>query len=132
MWSIKAHSKKDFLLSIDADDIVFVAVLKRGPLVHKHDDSLFRCHHIAEYEDGVNLSFNMTILNATSVSLDYPEFISTGIMGRWKLISPKSNTNIPTIILIEHYSSANEFINDAISETNPTWIKKSYTKILSH
>jgi hypothetical protein len=131
MWSIRAHHKNSHeIISIDADDIVFVAVLKRGPIVHTSKDSLVRCYHIAEYDNNVNLSFDMSILDSSCITQEYPEFATIGLMGRWKLLAPKMLSKFPTIVLLENYENVYDFRNDVISDINPSWIKNSYLNIL--
>ena len=129
MWNIRAHGKTDFFINIEPDDVVFVAVLKKGPTVHINKSSLVRCHHVAEYDENVFLSFPMTILDATSILIEFPESTEDGLMARWKLVIPKSPCIFPNIQIIEMYTNVSEFIIDASSESNPEWIRKSYLNI---
>lgn len=131
MWSIEAFGEKqrDFRIHIPADDVVFVAVIKRGPTVHIGKSSVVRCYHLAEYDDAVRLGFSMSILDATATEVKYPDFSGEGIMGRWKLLSPKAGCTIPKIALIEIFENVNEFLNEALDKSNPEWIRSSYASI---
>lgn len=129
MWSLKSYGKRKFSLPIAADDLVFVAVLKRGPTVHIGKNSNVLCYHVAEYEPGTRLGFNMSILEATATEMTYQEFSEDGLMGRWRLIAPRQETNIPRVALIEVFDDVNDFLIESLDKNNPDWVRSSYAAV---
>jgi hypothetical protein len=127
MWTL--NFRKVNLLSsiqIDPDDVVFYAVMKRGPTVHCQGHTSVRCTHIAEHRQGF-LELHMTLLDATYVEHLNQEFSSIGVMGMWKLLKPKLNE--PSFKLERIYDSAEEFLEEAKSSSNPDWAKKCYENL---
>ena len=129
MWSIQAFGKKEFSVPILPDDIVFVAVLRRGPIVSIGKQSNVRCYHLGEYEPGIRLGFSMSILDATATEMNYRDFSSDGLMGRWRLIAPRYGTTTPRVALVESINDVNEFLSEALDKNNPEWIRSSYAAI---
>jgi hypothetical protein len=129
MWAIQAFGKREFSVPIAADDVVFVAVLKRGPTVHIGKNSNVRCYHIAEYEPGIRLGLCMSILDATSTDMIYRDFSNDGLMGRWRLVAPRPGTNVPRVALIESFENVSDFLTEALDRSNPEWIRSSYASI---
>jgi hypothetical protein len=125
VWSLIFKKRGESVrLDIDPDDVVFYAVMKRGPTVHLQGKTSVRCMHIAENERGV-LELNMSLLDATHVEHLNEEFLTIGVMGLWKLLKPKDST-VPTFKLEKLITNADEFLNEAQSRTNPFWVRDSY------
>jgi hypothetical protein len=132
MWTLqyfKPNEAKYFCSkNIEPDDVVFVAVLKKGPTTHIGDFSMVRCIHLANESNSTNLVLPMSILDASSLSASHPSF-SEGLMGKWKLVSPKKG-RLPFIKILEIYDNANEFLDSALKESNPSWAREPYEKLL--
>jgi hypothetical protein len=130
MWSLTAIGPSSTVIKVPADDVVFCAVLKKGPTVHISKSSKVRCTHIAEFNGVKNtfLTFSMSILDATEADAKYPSFSTEGIMGKWKLIAPKCGS-VPSVILLGVFDHAEEFVAEAISTNNPEWVRNSYAAI---
>ena len=129
MWKLRVFSlnREENSIAISEDDVVFIAVIKRGPFVHTKRKSYVRCFHIAELEKGKSIGFQMSILNATSIESKHKDFINDGLMGKWKLVPPKvGEQQFPQIVLLEVYQDANVFMQEVLEETNPDWVRKSY------
>jgi hypothetical protein len=129
MWSLQTFGKREFSLPIAADDLVFVAVLKKGPTVHIGKQSNVRCYHIAEYEPGTRLGFQMSILDATATDMNHRDFSEDGLMGRWRLLAPRQGTNIPRVALVEAFENVNDFLIESLDRNNPDWIRSSYASV---
>lgn len=131
MWTLQYFKPNDARFSktkfIASDDVVFVAVLKRGATTHIGDFSMVRCIHLAEENDSTSLILPMSILDASNLSASYD--FHEGLMGKWKLIAPKKGT-LPSIKLIELFENANEFLDAALKESNPIWAREPYEKLL--
>jgi hypothetical protein len=132
MWKLLLHSgnitKK---LDIEPDDIVFYAILKRGPTIHVNGTTTVRCFDIAEFhENGERLSFQMSLLDATYVESFYPDFLTHGIMAKWKLNVPKLIPQVPYISFLNIIDNVTEFISFATHTNNPEWVRSSYSHLL--
>jgi hypothetical protein len=126
MWSLEATNQNK--IRIPADDVVFSAVLRKGPTTHVGKTSRVRCTHIAEYSKNSHILFFMSILEATATESRNPEFSSDGIMGKWKLVPPKEG-DVPLIVLLEVFDSVSDFVMEAIGPNNPEWVRKSYADL---
>ena len=127
MWSLPFRSDKSVItrIPIDADDVVFYAVMKRGPTVHLQGKTAVKCTHVAEHEKGV-LEINMSLLDATYVEHLNDEFCTLGVMGVWKLLRPGGKDLIPTFKLEKLMNNADDFLAEAKSSSNPFWVRESY------
>lgn len=128
MWELCVFGDtKSFCTStfkIPPDDIVFSAIIRRGPTVHIGKSTLVRCYHVGEWQKNSYLSFNCTLLEATLIEQKHPEFVEDGIMGRWR-ISKIGNT--VHLKFLHCYHLTHDFLEDVFSAENPQWIKKSYS-----
>lgn len=79
-----------------ADDILFVATIKRGTSRHGTESYV-----VCPYVDG-DVLFRMTLLEASRVTSIRPEFeTERGISGVWKFVKPPLNHSTPFIQLVE-------------------------------
>ena len=82
-----------------ADDILFVATIKRGTSRHGLESYV-----VCPFVNG-DVLFRMTLLEASRVSAIRPEFeTESGISGVWKFVKPPLNHSTPFIQLVEHES----------------------------
>ena len=128
MWSIRFR-KQDSLhtVEIDPDDVVFYAVMRRGPTMHINGKTAVKCTHVAEDENG-GMELNMSLLDATHVEHLNEEFKTIGVLGIWKLLKPLGD-KYPTFKLERLVSNADDFLAEAKSIANPEWVRKCYTII---
>jgi len=109
------------------DDVPFTCILKRSSTIHGKFDTKVRCTHIGDYKLPFHhIGFNTTLLEATSLEIKFPDFAKDGLMGRWKFVLPTKNDKEPTILLIKSFSTIESFMEEAISEKNPDWVRQSY------
>ena len=128
VWTLLFKQKSEQVkVLIDPDDVVFYAVMKRGPTVHIQGKTAVRCTHVAEHEKGY-LQLNMSLLDATHVEHLNEEFLTIGVMGVWKLLAPKES-GLPTCKLEKLMTNVDEFLYEAQSITNPYWVRDSYTAL---
>jgi hypothetical protein len=127
MWSLPfynpSEAKSRRVSLIAPDDVVFTAVMKRGPTVHLKLSQV-RCFHVAAESDGLHLGLGMSILEATSISNRYA--FHEGVMGKWKLITPAEEGSVPSITLLSIFENANDFLSEVIQDSNPSWARKPY------
>jgi hypothetical protein len=122
MWKIgltKGGAIQD-TVEIDPEETTFIAVLRKGPVVHNATGTFVRCEHLALTGDKF-LVFRMSLLEATSLD----EF-ETGIMGIWKLREVKGQV---TVSLVEEFADAKIFLAEAKSDQNPIWIRSCYSAL---
>jgi hypothetical protein len=118
-------------VSIPADDVTFVAVLRRGYTEHtRAGRSCVLAEHVGEWEAGVHLVFRMSLLEATALQGRLAEFGDDGVMGRWKLLPPAPGLATPSVKLVAEYDDACKFLADAAAPENPEWVRRSYTRVL--
>lgn len=138
MWNLESCNFTNFPLKavlqrdihIAADDVVFVAAIRRVQSVHLKETSFVRCFHLTQEPNSSFICFHMDILEASCISNQYPNFDEEGIMGRWKLVAPKHNVDIPRISLLHYIDDAIEFVKEVQSLENPEWIRRSYLHII--
>ena len=107
-------------IEVEPEETTFIAVLRKGPVVHNATGTFVRCEHLA-LTDGKFLVFRMSLLEATSLD----EF-ETGIMGLWKLREVKGQV---AVSLVEEYTDAKIFLAEAKSDQNPIWIRSYYSAL---
>jgi hypothetical protein len=147
-WTLKVQRKDQSQLSkftIAEDDIIFYAVLKRAQIEHFKTNgngnykTRVRVLHLGDTEIG-NIVFYMTLLESSTIENFYPQFQTSGLMGRWKLITPISanahnNKEIePFVSLVQAFDEKSlalteEFLRCAQSKKNPEFIRKSYIQL---
>jgi hypothetical protein len=123
MWTLqfRGSAKK---LTIPPDDVVFTAILVRGPTRHTKFASTATAFHLPE-ASGCQLEFSMTVLEASAIDAKYPDFGDDGLMGRWKLIAPKA-TSGPSVCLLKAFEDPKLFLTEALSTENPDWVRTLY------
>lgn len=128
MWSIKFRRDDTVCgITIEPDDVVFYAVMKRGPTIHIGGKTAVRCSHVANHFRGY-LELNMSLLDASHVEHLNEEFCTIGVMGAWKLLKPNGDS-IPTFKLEKLITNADDFLQEAKSESNPQWVRESYVSL---
>jgi hypothetical protein len=128
MWSIQFRKGETLgSIQIDADDVIFFAVMKRGPTMHIRGKTAVKCTHIAEHEHGT-MEISMNLLDATYVEHLNEEFCTLGVMGVWKLLKPV-DTQYPTMKLERIVNNADDFLAEAKSSSNPSWVREAYKNL---
>ena len=122
MWVLDVSDGQK--VSVQEDDITFVAVLKRGETVHNFKEGTY----VRNYHLGDQLMFRSSLLEATSIEFKYPEYVQEGLMGKWKIVRPTEG-NVPNIVLIEEYQDVHKFLKDAKHLDNAEWIRNTYLKL---
>lgn len=133
MWSLQTHGPNSVRFSIPADDVVFFAVLQRGPTVHADKVTYVRCLHVAEWDTcGSRLGLTMSLLDATAIEAKYADFVGDGLMGRWQLVKPEKGQE-PRIKLLHAFNNGSviDFVNEALGDDNPEWVRRSYAPLLA-
>lgn len=118
-------------VEIPADDVTFVAVLRRGRTEHtRAGRSCVLAEHVGEWSGGAHLMFPMTLLDATALQARAADFGDDGIMGRWKLVAPRApDASMPSVKLVSEYTDASTFLVDAAAADNPEWVRRSYAAL---
>ena len=112
---------------ISADDVPFVAVLRRGPTVHTlQGGTRVQCVHLGEWAPRQHLAPFMTLLQATTIEASYPEFCTEGVMARWRLLPPRKGSYEPLVELVAVLPDAAQFLAEAAAPENPEWMRRSY------
>ena len=126
MWNVKYKNSKTNL-SIPADDVVFTAILYRGLTNHTKKGSFVSAYHLPSDDEGKQLEFKMSILEASAICSRYEDFENEGLMGRWKLISPTNDSSEPAICLIKPIIDPKSFLIEASAPENPEWVRSFYS-----
>lgn len=85
MLSIRRFNQKPMLLPMD--EYLFNAIISKGRLVTNSDKTAFiEGLHISS-DNQTNYIFKFSILESSIIQEKYDEFLTVGVLGRWKLNS---------------------------------------------
>lgn len=97
------------------DDYVWHMVLRQGRMINKSNEPCVVEALDFSSSDGRVLVFHMTPLEASLISEQYPEFLTTGLVGRWKM---NATTGLLKLLNTVLYITANDikaFLTDPAS-----------------
>jgi len=135
MWTLRSKHRTAVTIgraafTIPADDVTFLAVLKRGATAHSAPEGTrVQCEHLGDLDAGQCLVFSTTLLEASYITSQHADFAAGGLMGRWKLVTPRKGSSEPFIKLLHAFDDATQFLGEAQGLDNPAWVREAYVTL---